>query len=69
MMTTRRFRAAATSLTLLGLLAGAQRIVAPADDHSRRLRRETQKKLLDNLRRAAAEPAASKTVDASKPAK
>ena len=30
---------------------------------------ETQKKLLDNLRRAAAEPAATKTVDASKPAK
>ena len=30
---------------------------------------ETQKKLLDNLRRAAAEPAATKTVDASKPGK
>ena len=30
---------------------------------------ETQRKLLDNLRRAAAEPAAPKTVDAAKPAK
>ena len=30
---------------------------------------ETQKKLLDNLRRAAAEPAAPKTADAAKPAR